>query len=393
VTVRVRDTFGNPVPGVTVTFAPTGGGTASPATAVTRADGTARTAWTLGTTAGTQTLQASTAGAAPATATATAVPRNRLQLVTQVNGTILDADASRVLWWDLTPAGRQVFLRTLGGGDQLVGTTEPGYFPDQGFLTPYGAVYGARPATSHSGIVYEWRGGAPAIIGYFSPEGTLRVAGTYAAWLENTTLRLRDLAANTLTTVATNAKPSIGLSPNGTVAYATGGPSPNTVQVYRNGTNTTAATTTSPTLLWHPLTDGVNLLYLRSSPFSNLHIALVLRTPSATDTVTVTDYVAPTYLLTNGWVAFSNNGGTYRRSPAGTIEQVSPWHSELEALAPDGTLLFRINPTGSAWEQELAAPGSPVQPLGAGTSSDRGYFAGGSAYVISSGFRLYRVVP
>jgi hypothetical protein len=72
--VLVRDGFGNPVPGITVTFTPSGGGTVSPATAATRADGTTRTAWTLGPTAGTQAVTASITGGASAAFTATALP-------------------------------------------------------------------------------------------------------------------------------------------------------------------------------------------------------------------------------------------------------------------------------------------------------------------------------
>ncbi|MFL5384232.1 MAG: Ig-like domain-containing protein [Longimicrobiaceae bacterium] len=90
--VVVRDGFGNPVPGITVTFTPSaGGGTVSPTSAATRTDGTARTAWTLGSTAGTQTVTASiAAGATPVSFTATALPNNQLQLVAQVTGSILD---------------------------------------------------------------------------------------------------------------------------------------------------------------------------------------------------------------------------------------------------------------------------------------------------------------
>jgi hypothetical protein len=71
VAVRVTDQFGNPVQGATVNFATSpGSGTVSPASRVTNDQGTARVAWTIGTTGG-QTLNVST-GAIQSSVTATA---------------------------------------------------------------------------------------------------------------------------------------------------------------------------------------------------------------------------------------------------------------------------------------------------------------------------------
>ena len=74
VVVRVVDSGGAPVAETTVTFEPgEGHGTASPATAVSDADGEAQSTWTLGEFIGTQTLTASVAGGPSTTFTATAV--------------------------------------------------------------------------------------------------------------------------------------------------------------------------------------------------------------------------------------------------------------------------------------------------------------------------------
>ncbi|HEU4641454.1 MAG TPA: filamin/ABP280 repeat domain-containing protein [Gemmatimonadaceae bacterium] len=74
--VRVTDAFGNNVPGVTVTFAvQSGGGSVTGATPTTDANGVATVgSWTLGPTAGTNTLSATAAGlsGSPVTFTATA---------------------------------------------------------------------------------------------------------------------------------------------------------------------------------------------------------------------------------------------------------------------------------------------------------------------------------
>ncbi|MEO6877798.1 MAG: Ig-like domain-containing protein, partial [Gemmatimonadaceae bacterium] len=74
--VRVSDALSNPVPGVAVNWAKTaGGGTLGAATSTTGADGLASVGYTLGSTAGTETVAASVAGiTATASFTLTAAP-------------------------------------------------------------------------------------------------------------------------------------------------------------------------------------------------------------------------------------------------------------------------------------------------------------------------------
>jgi hypothetical protein len=75
ITMIVTDASGNAKSGVLVTFAvATGGGSVSPASATTNASGLASTTWTLGATAGVQTMTASSAGltGSPYTISATA---------------------------------------------------------------------------------------------------------------------------------------------------------------------------------------------------------------------------------------------------------------------------------------------------------------------------------
>ncbi|HEU4559394.1 MAG TPA: leishmanolysin-related zinc metalloendopeptidase [Longimicrobium sp.] len=80
VRVRVLDRLGAGVAGQTVTFTiTTGGGTVSSATAVSEADGTAAVSWTLGASAGAQTVTATLNGSStvtPAVFTATATTAN-----------------------------------------------------------------------------------------------------------------------------------------------------------------------------------------------------------------------------------------------------------------------------------------------------------------------------
>ncbi len=89
--VVVRDASGNPVSGVSVTFAvATGGGSVTGATATSDASGIATAgSWTLGTTAGANTLSASAGSLTPATftATGTAGAATRIVVTTQPSGT------------------------------------------------------------------------------------------------------------------------------------------------------------------------------------------------------------------------------------------------------------------------------------------------------------------
>src|SRR5439155_457333 len=78
--VLVSDATGNPVAGVTVTWTPaSGSGSVNPPTSTSNASGIASTAWTLGTQAGPQTVQATGAGS-PVTFSATATAGAAAQL-------------------------------------------------------------------------------------------------------------------------------------------------------------------------------------------------------------------------------------------------------------------------------------------------------------------------
>ena len=80
--VHVVDQYGNDVSGATVTFTVTsGGGSVSPANALTDANGIATTTWTLGTTAGANTLTATLGDLSPITFTTNAVAGSASRLV------------------------------------------------------------------------------------------------------------------------------------------------------------------------------------------------------------------------------------------------------------------------------------------------------------------------
>jgi hypothetical protein len=94
--VQAVDRFFNRVPGVTVTWSAPAG-SVSPATAVTRADGTARAAFTLPAAAGQATAQASVPGAAPVAFTALATSSPVYMRILQPTANSLWGDTLRVV--------------------------------------------------------------------------------------------------------------------------------------------------------------------------------------------------------------------------------------------------------------------------------------------------------
>jgi hypothetical protein len=143
--VLVRDAFNNPVPGVSVTFTVTGGGgsvVGSPA--ITNASGIATvTSWTLGTTAGPNSLQASAMGITPVTfnATATSGPVSaNLSTVSAAPTTITASSGASQSTITVTArdglgnpvSGATVVLAATGTGNTL---TQPGLTNAAGVAT------------------------------------------------------------------------------------------------------------------------------------------------------------------------------------------------------------------------------------------------------------------
>jgi hypothetical protein len=81
ISVRVTDEYGNPVPGISVSWGVvSGGGSVSPSNGTTANDGQARAVWTLGRAAGSNSLDAALAGVSSVTFVATGTPGAPAQL-------------------------------------------------------------------------------------------------------------------------------------------------------------------------------------------------------------------------------------------------------------------------------------------------------------------------
>ncbi len=115
--VQVKDQFNNVVPGVTVTFsAVNGGGSVSPLTAVTNANGEASTTATAGGTVGTQTFRATATGLTPVDFTATIAAGPAANLLLTAASTNLAANVST----NLTVTVRDSFNNTVLNASNVV---------------------------------------------------------------------------------------------------------------------------------------------------------------------------------------------------------------------------------------------------------------------------------
>jgi Bacterial Ig-like domain (group 1) len=397
-----------------------GGGSVAPAVGPTGggASSTASASWTLGP-AGPQTLTAS-AGSLSVTFTATSVVAGHRTQLANVNGRILDLDATRVLYVDSTSGpSRQVRLRTLAGGAEVV--VDSGF---AGRLTPGGAlVVRGSPQTL---VEVSAAGGTTSLgpIGSLFAFSTplLAVSGNWAAWETATvgTVIRRDLLAGTNVTVATPpagtpTRASLDVGSNGDVVYeyyyggGAGGTSH--VKLYHDGTVTDVYSSSSVGMTF-PQTDGGNVVYV---PFS-LSTGLDQWLWHAGTTELLTHAPAPgtsssgqpEVRVAGGWVAYLriNNPFTPDRStqvrlrtPANADEGVSQSGvgraAHLEALCPDGSVVYlegTFPPTGGPdfTRRYIAYRGGPLVDAGAPTSDAvvcRGgrffMFSGGTGYELS----------
>jgi alpha-tubulin suppressor-like RCC1 family protein len=146
--VRALDSFGNPVPGITITFTPgSGSGTVSGGNATTNAQGIARVqSWVLGFALGAQSLTASRAGVPSVTITATGIAF-LVQDLSAGGGSSCASDLAGLAWcWGSNSAGQigdgTATPRTspvqVGGGVALSGIAAGGGHACG--LTPTGAA-------------------------------------------------------------------------------------------------------------------------------------------------------------------------------------------------------------------------------------------------------------
>lgn len=315
---------------------------------------------------------------------------SRLVEVENFDGRILDIQPERVLL--LNDPGTAYNLLTLreraNGQVSIVPLT--GKLVIAGFLSPKGAIFVASDPSSTSsriGRVYEWRDATLIDLGeiFTVPEsGGLKVKGDFAIWdtydqtLQGPTLLRRDLASGTMIEIArgANAGPAADLAANGDVVY-TREQSPQLYDIYRYRGGTTSPLTNDAQdyLNGHPITDGINVVYLRkprASP-SNEHTVVLIDDGGARfDLTTIPRVLSPgEYQVDGSWVAFPRIGGgvsqIWKRSPVGELKQVSFFgtDSSLKKLSSNGELTLTNSGTRRIY---LHRAGDPLLDVAAASA-------------------------
>jgi hypothetical protein len=379
--VALNDAIG-PVSGVRVQWQASSGGTVSPATSLTGSGGAgiATTNWTPGPAGGPQTLTA-TAGSLTATFTVNVIVSGTRTLVVTVPGQVLDVSLDRVLWVDAqAPGPRLVKIRTPGTGADVVVKADSGS-SITGYLYSAGAIVGGDDGW------YEYRSGTLASLGPVLTEGggrgAVSVEGEWAAWSTGTQVLRRDLSTGTNSLVANTGAGMVDVGADGDVLYSAGGG----LFLYSAGT-TTPVTTQGLGSVFQFQTDGVNVTYVTTSASSN---SATLYLDNGNSDILLASHSTlsgglVTYRLNNGWIAYSTGlSPTRRRSPSGTIEQVSLETSAtiLEALGPDGTVIYRYpTPAGRYY---LVTPGGARYDLGPAISGARVLSRGNVFFLVAGG--------
>ncbi len=383
--VVVRDASGNPVAGVGVTFAAaTGGGSVAGATATTDAGGIAAAgSWTLGTTAGANTLTASAAGLTGATFNATGVAGAPAAISIQSgDGGTATVASTRVLEARVVDAnanpvsGHTVsWAAATGGGSVSAPTSATSAAGVASITWTLGTAAGAQTATAASTGL----GGSPlTFTANTTAAGAAAGSSTLAASpasipadsvsTSTLTVQLRDPYGNNLGAGA------------GTVALsATAG---TLSGVTDNGNGTYTATLTAPTATGSATVSGT----LNGSPLSNTAtVAFVpgaaarytvtasAATATAGGTVTITAQLVDAYgnavPAAGRTVTWSSTGGGSFASPTGTTD-----------AAGSVSVVFTTSTTAGTTHAVTAADGTV-----SGTSGSVTTQAGAATAVVKSG--------
>ena len=371
--VIVKDQFGNPVPGVTVTFAVTGGGgTPTGASPATNAAGIAAVgSWQLGSTPGPNSLSATVSGLPSLTFTATAVagpPAILLRVSpasrTDTIGATLPTDSVRVTDALSNPVAGVTVTWTAGGGGSL---TPGGATTNAAGYATAVRVLGATPGAVTDQATATGLTGSPAQFSVTTTTGhaatLLKGAGDNQTDTAGATLpvayadTVKDRAGNpvagvTVTWAAVGGGSITTSSISGASGAATATRVLGTTAGSQTATGTAAGLTGSPTSFTATATHG-----------NAKTLAVVAGTTNQSATVSTTVGAAPAVKITDGFgnpvagltVTFAlgaggaRNGAITGATPATDASGVATLGSwTLGAVAgPDTVTATRAGLTGS----------------------------------------------
>jgi hypothetical protein len=270
------------------------------------------------------------------------------EIVTAPAGRLWDYDAARLLYLDVAPwtdIPRNFAVRVRDRASGSVATlrqfTDP-YAIDwtryKGVLHPQGALFNADG-------VWDWRNGT---LTRQPGGGVLAVDGNWAAWPLLYRMNLLNGSTDLVTSSASSGGYDVG--PNGDVVY-TSAPYEYDIYRYRDGVITQISDPADSLMNIMPVTDGINVVWLRTNSFSNgtgQRASIVMAGPAGTvELAGPRAYGDQQYAAQNGWVAFTlvdagARAQVWTRSPSGELRQATfrSASSSIRALGPNGELAF-----------------------------------------------------
>jgi Carboxypeptidase regulatory-like domain len=292
-------------------------------------------------------------------------------VATSGSGTLIDADAVALLAVDGQsdgfPAGALRIVDRVSGQSTVIHDQLP-ELARAGALFPGGAIFFTRGDVS--GSMWEWRNGTSSVISTGVSETSFEVEGSFAIWTSSDGLIRRDVTSGTnVNVVSGNTNGDVAAT--GEVVWAG-----RDVFLFEDGINTQLTSDGGDELgNVSPVTDGINVVYQRRSfPPADFPGSIMLVAPGD-DIVLGADIgdrspfgIEPhdDYEVADGWIAFgrldvSSTQQIWRRSPDGEEAQVSAFGepSTIEAMGPDGEVVFTSNATGTVRRYRARVGESP----------------------------------
>jgi hypothetical protein len=309
-------------------------------------------------------------------------------------GTLLDIDASRALTFDNTVSPSVVRLYDrVGNTNQIIWTAAPASGSEVfvAYLTPgNGALILVETPMTYPYQLFEWRGGALTEVGLVDSRRQLRVKGAWAVFsgfdspcCATSGKFLRDLDAGTnIQFSASHDGAFADVTPNGRAVFNLESPAPPEVFQFDSQPPpgaTTTLTSSDPQHSFAPLSDGINVVFLRTPNVVDPTYSIVLRTAAGVEEMLATELTSLPipefdYQIAGGWTAFMRNGSgdsrrvLWIREPDGTLRQVSSGgNARIEALSETGDLVFTTPATIDGWAGEtryLASADGTIRELG-----------------------------